>query len=187
MSEQLRTTGENSVEQLDTNGEMQKLKEQLESEAKQADKDPLQKHVESLQARAEAQAISGKEVSQVENHAKDETHSFGITRELKQDAYNRTLKKIQGNLGTSDRIFSKVVHQPVIEKVSNGLAKTIARPSAFLGGSLGALLGSAILVYMSRHYGFSYNYAAVFATFVIGYITALTIESIVRFFRRNNS
>ena len=186
MSEKLHNSGEQNLGSIDTSGESKRNLERLRDEADQANRDPLQKHVESLQARAEAQAISAKEAPSVETHSENSNQSYGITKHLKNDSYKHTLKKIRSNLSAPDRALSKVVHQPAVEKVSNGLAKTVARPSAFFGGSLGALIGSAVLVYMSRHYGFTYNYAAIFVAFAIGFTVALVIEFSIRFIRRKS-
>jgi len=187
MSEQLRSSGEQLQPQLDASAEARKNLERIHEEAEKAEKDPLQKHIESLQNRAETEAISGKEIPAAEQHAENQDQSFGITRELKTDAYKKSLKKIRGHLNAPERVFSRVVHQPVIEKTSNGLAKTVARPSAFLGGSLGALLGSSLLVYLSRHYGFKYNYAFIFVTFAAGFAVGLLLEALYKLVARRRS
>lgn len=184
MSEKLAVSSERAVPQLDTSRESQENLKRLEQAAEAAEQDPIQKHVESLQARVETQAISGKEFPKVEVASEDTTQNFGITKELKTDAYNRTLKRIRTHLSGPDRLMSKVVHQPLVEKVSNVTARTAARPSAFLGGSLLALISSAALVYLSRHYGFTYNYAVIFIAFAAGFIVALAIEFLFKLVKR---
>lgn len=109
----------------------------------------------------------------------DETPSqpiLGVQRELKADAYKRTLKTVQRELNTTDRAFSKVIHQPLIETISNVSEKTIARPSALLGGGITALIGSSIVLYMSKHYGFPYSTFLFFALFVAGFGLGVLIE-----------
>lgn len=187
MSEKLQASSGELIQNIDTSIESQENLKRLEHAAKAAEQDPIQKHVESLQARAENQAVSGKEFPKVEISTEQSGHSFGITKEFKADAYNRTLKRIRTHLNGRDRFMSKVVHQPVIEKVSNVSARTIARPNAFLGGSFCALIASAALMYLSRHYGFTYNYAAILLAFIAGFIIALVIEFLLKVIKRGKT
>lgn len=189
MSEQLRPNAEHGErhEVIDASAEARENLERIHSKAEKAEHDPLQKHIESLQASVESQAISGKEISGADTAAEQTTQSFGISKELKADTYKHTLKRIRSHLKTPEKAFSKIIHQPVIERTSNGLSKTVARPSAFLGGSFFALLGSAVLLYMSRHYGFTYNYAAIFAVFAVGFAVGLILELLYKLLTRKRS
>lgn len=178
MSEQLRPHSEHGEqhEAVDASVEARENLERIHSKAEKAEHDPIQKHIESLQASVEQQAVSGKEMPGIDTAPEQANQSFGVSKELKNDSYKKTLKRIRSHLNGPEKVFSRVVHQPVVEKTSNGLARTVARPSAFLGGSFGALAGSALLVYMSRHYGFTYNYAAIFFVFAAGFVAGLVIE-----------
>lgn len=179
MSEKLQSSGE-QLPSVEVSAESEKNLGRLREAAKQAEKDPIQKHVESLQKSVEAQAISGKELNVGDRQGENSNQSFGVQKELKADAYKRTLRKVQSNLPVPARVFSKVVHQPVIDAISSVAGKTIARPSAFLGGSFFALLGSAVLLYMTKNYGFTYNYAVIFMLFVGGFAVGLVLELLLR-------
>ena len=185
MSEQLRSHGEQLTENIDASVESQKNLERLNEAAEQAEKDPLQKHVESLAKAAEQQAISGKEVNIGDKQGESSAQTFGVHKQLKTDAYKRSLKKIQSHLHAPERIASRIIHQPAVEAVSNVTAKTAARPSGFLTGSFVALLGSALFLYMARHYGYTYNYAVIFILFLGGFLVGLIIELLFKLvFRR---
>lgn len=187
MSEKLHTANEELLSQVDSSREAQENLKRIEQAAKEAEKDPIQKHVESLRAHAEAQAISGKEFPTTEISTERQAQSYGITKELKTDAYRRSLKRIRTHMSAPDRLMSKVIHQPAVEKVSNATARTVARPSAFLGGSFFALLASVALVYVSRHYGFTYNYAVIFLAFLAGFCIALAIEAVFKLAKRGRT
>lgn len=188
MSEQLRHSGEHGAETLDASVESQKNLERLQEAAKQAEKDPLQKHVESLAKSAEAQAISGKEFNVGDKQGESSGQSFGVQKQLKNDAYKRTIRKVQSRLRLPEKVLSRVIHQPAVDAVSNVTAKTVARPSGFLGGGLVAFVGSAVFLYMARQYGFTYNYAVVFMLFVGGFFLGLILELLVRvLFRRGKA
>lgn len=188
MSERLHPSSEKLPENIDTSAEQQRHLEKLREHAEQAEKDSLQHQIESLSSSAEAQAISGKEINVGDTGNEQSAQTFGHSKEIKTDSYRRSLKKIRTNLNVPERAFSRVVHQPAIDAVSNAAAKTVARPSAFLGGSIGALVGSAILLYVSRHNGFTYNYAVIFFLFIGGFFVGALIELLAKaLFRRRTS
>lgn len=189
MSERLAHSPEHKTEAIDASAEVEKNLERLNEAAEQAEKDPLQKHVESLAKAAESQAVSGKELNVGDKQGESSSQTFGVHKQLKTDAYKRTIKKVQTKLPAPERVMSKVIHQPAVDAVSNVTAKTIARPSGFFGGSLFAFLGSAAFLYMAKFYGFSYNYAVLFMLFVGGFVLGLLVELLWRaiFRRRANN
>lgn len=187
MSEQLKHSPERSAEVIDTRAEVARAQERLREAAEQAEKDPIAGHIESLAKSAETQAISGKEHNVGDKQTETTTQSFGHTKQLKQESYTRTLRKIRSDMNLPDRAMSRVIHQPVIESVSNGLARTAARPSVFFGGSLGALLGSGTLLYLSRQNGFTYNYSVFLVMFVCGFILGGLVEVIFKLLFKRRS
>jgi hypothetical protein len=180
MSEQLRSSGEHGVESIDTSAEVQKNLERLQEKAEQAEKDPLQKHVESLAKAAETQAVSGKELNVGDKQGESSNQTFGVQKQLKADAYKKTIRKIQSQLPLPERVASRIIHQPVVDALSNVASKTVARPSGFFFGSLVALLGSSAFLYMAKNYGFTYNYAVLFMLFVGGFALGLILELLFR-------
>lgn len=188
MSEKLRHSPEHKAEAVEkTSVESKQNLERIHEAAKLAEQDPLQKHVESLAKSAEAKAKSSKELHNDDKHGESAPLHFGVQKQLKSDSYKRTMSKIQHQLPLPQRALSKVIHQPVIEAVSAGAAKTVARPSGFLFGSIVAFLGSAAFLYMAKHYGFTYNYAVLFILFVGGFALGLLLEAVYRLFRRRSA
>jgi hypothetical protein len=137
-----------------------------------------------LHKNAVEKAVSAKEVTVGEQQETGKQSIYWAQKELKNDAYNRTLKKVRGRLNPLERTFSKVVHQPFIDAVSNFSGKTVARPSGILGGGFFALAGSGLLLYISRHYGFEYNFSVFLILFAGGFIAGLSAELALRFTRR---
>jgi hypothetical protein len=103
-----------------------------------------------------------------------------MQQELKQTAYKRTLAQVQRHLPRRFRSFSKVVHNPTVEAVSNVGAQTVARSSGLLGGSVCAFLGTLVFWYYSKHYGFRYNYSLMLLFFVGGFAVGLVLEVVMR-------
>lgn len=159
----------------------------------------LKERIEALQHKAESQAEKSKHEhkdnleqirSKIESTAKTKhehepaRHQEGaehdrpalINKELKNIAYRRTLKRTQNKLPAPARAFSKVIHNPIIEATSEVAGKTIARPSGILLGGLFAFIGSSVFLWVSRHYGYEYNYLLFFLFFVGGFFVGLTVE-----------
>lgn len=185
MSEKLSSSGEKFTESIDTSVESQKNLEKLREKAEAAENDPIQKHIESLSKSVEQQAISGKELNVGDKTTESSPQTFGSTKHLKADAYKRSLKNIRSNLSMPNKVMSKVIHQPVIDSVSNAAAETVARPSVLLGGGIGAFVGSAVLLYLSKHNGFTYNYTIIFVLFIGGFFVGALAELLIKaLFRR---
>lgn len=148
-------------------------------EQSQHAKNEAAKHdVEALRRSVAEHAPDGKLLA-AEKPDKDTGAAFGSHHLLKKESYQQSLNAIRRQLPKPARSFSKLVHNPTIETVSNVSAQTIARPSGLLGGGLGAFLGSAFLLYMSKHYGFEYNYTLFIVLFAGGFLLGLVLELLV--------
>jgi hypothetical protein len=156
------------------------LKEQAERARQQQEKSA--KNLEKIREMAEVEAKESKALTQAEL-PKDEAGSMlGVQHSLKSTAYKRTLAKTQQKLPAPAKAFSRVTHNPTVDKISAVAGVTIARPSGILGGSMCAFLGSVILLYYSKHYGFRYNYLVLFILFIGGYLVGAVLELAVWFF-----
>jgi hypothetical protein len=171
------------AEKLDLSQESKQNVERAKAEAA-AEHDDLAKSLEALQAHVDQQAISGKEYEAHGNEQNSASQPFGLHRELKSDAYKRSIQKARTQLSAPDRVISRIIHQPAVESVSNVAAATVARPSGMLMGSVFALLGSALLLFMARRYGFTYNYLVMFICFISGFTFGLLVELFWRLVRK---
>lgn len=133
--------------------------------------------IENIQKSIESTAVSGKEYSVGESETPNE-QQYGTTRKLKKSAYKKVIKQTQKSLKGPERSFSKAIHQPTVERVSEVTAKTIARPTGILFGSICAFVVSAVVYYLSKRNGFTYNYLLFLLVFVGGYTLGLLIETI---------
>ncbi len=122
----------------------------------------------------------------VEHHEKTQANQLGVNRELKQAAYDRLIARTRKQLSLPNRLLSDVVNQPAVDAVSRGAEKTVARPLPLLSAGLFAFVGSAIFLYMAKHYGFTYNLGVFFALLVVGFAVGLLIDLIkIALGRRN--
>ncbi len=158
-----------------------------------------QKAEKQRQAAAEharQQAKSAEQVKELHEHVNEQAKSkedyqadrleepqqdiyLGTQKQIKDTAYRQTLRATQRKLPKNSRRFSKIVHNDVVNAVSEVGAKTVARPSGLLGGGIVAFFGSVIFLYYARHYGFRYNYLVLFLLFALGFVVGAIIEVLV--------
>lgn len=108
-----------------------------------------------------------------------------VGRDLKEIKYKRTLQSVRKDLNAPEKLLSKVIHNPLVDAVSEVAEKTIARPSGLLTGSIFAFLGSSSFLYAAKHYGFEYNFLIFALFFIGGFALGLLIELVMRMIKRS--
>lgn len=154
----------------------ERLKQHQETQAERARHEKSQENLAKIQEMAKAHAQEAEPQSQETAETVHADSLPGIQHTLKQTAYERVLSKTRQKLPKPAQTFSKVVHNETVEKVSAVGASTVSRPSGVLGGSICAFIGSLIVLYMSKHYGFRYNYLLLFVLFVGGFMIGSVVE-----------
>lgn len=145
-----------------------------------------QRPVHELEQQAKHEARKASETLSKAPEAPHEQVGY-VSRELKREALQRTLTRVRKQLSAPSRTFSKVIHQPAVNAVSQVTGQTVARPSGLLGGSICAFLGSSIFLWMAKHYGFNYNYLLFFLLFIVGFAVGMVLELSLFFVRRKRA
>lgn len=163
------------------------LKDAIEKKAERASHE----HAENIaEIRSTIEAAAKAKHEQDEHSRKHEKREnvqpTFINGELKDMAYRRTLKRVQNKLPAPARAFSKVVHNRGVEAVSEVVGKTVARPSGILSGGIFAFLGSSLLLWIARHYGYEYNYFVLVLIFIGGFFVGLLVEMGLRLANRRS-
>lgn len=183
MSEKHLSRHENSNdhENIEVSDQEKQLLAQKAEQAEQAKQEKANENLAKIHELAKQEAEQSHKVA-VETTTTDDNNIVGLQHSLKATAYERTLSKARQKLPKLARAFSVVSHNAVVEKVSTVSAQTAARPSGLLGGSISAFLGSVIILYFSRHYGFRYNYLVLFILFIGGFLLGVVLELLVWLF-----
>ena len=146
--------------------------EQLERRAEQA----VEQHKKLDNARHEAleQAAETNQTAEVEKSLNPETPRQ-ITKDDRAASYQKTMKKMQSELSPASRTFSKVIHNPAVEKASEAIGNTVARPNLIIAGALGAI-ASVIVYFVARHYGYVLSGSETIILFGCGWVIGAIIE-----------
>lgn len=122
----------------------------------------------------------------LESEDTDEPSVLGIQKVLKNDAFRDTMRTVRASLPSGSVLFSKIIHNPSMDRASEITSRTIARPAGLLGGGITALAISAISLILAKRYGFSYNYGTLLISFLAGYTVVTIIEIVSKIIRRNH-
>lgn len=120
---------------------------------------------------------------QADRHNKSAHHV--ITKNDREASFAQTMKEVRKELPRSNRWFSDLIHHPRIERVSDSVGNTIARPSAILAGSLAAFLAVLGLYSYAKFAGFSLQGSEMLVAFFIGWIIGLLFDAIKNLFSKN--
>ena len=91
-------------------------------------------------------------------------------------SYKRHMKQVQAELPPVQRTFSKVIHAPVIEKTSDVVGGTIARPNAILAGSMVAFIAVLVVYLTARHFGYALSGFETIGAFIVGWLIGLLYD-----------
>lgn len=170
----LKPSGERSAEVADAAGE--RLKKLHEQHEKQVDRG--ERSGESLaSARHETEAIFSREASKEKRSGGEPTGGVThATKRQRKDSYSSTMKQIRSEMSAPARTFSKVIHNPAVEKVSDVVGGTAARPNAILAGSIAATFLTLFVFLVAKQYGYRLSGFETIATFSIGWAVGLLYD-----------
>lgn len=166
-------------------GALEQAAAERSAELKERQHETGEKHRESAErsaeeARAEVskEALSKDEISPAEQH-KNAPDSHVINSAATRDkAYQQTMQNIQEEMSPTSRTFSKIIHNPAVERVSEVVGSTVARPNAILSGSLVAFLLVLAVYSLAKYMGFSLSGFETIAAFIVGWLLGILFDLI---------
>lgn len=134
-------------------------------------------HAESRPERAVDQARAEVERATHENEQPEKTENKQTAERLtrtapkdKVSAYKKTMHEVERHLSPVQRSFSRFIHHPFVEKTSEVVGSTIARPNAILAGSVCAFLLTLSVYIIASKYGYPLSGAETIASFAAGWL-----------------
>ncbi len=138
---------------------------------------------ETTSERARVEAMENAVSIEKKSHSKERSRTAppasrrgAIDKKELNAAYARRLSKVQSELSDSSRAFSKVIHNPVVEKTSDALESTVARPNALLAGAVFAFIATLALYLVAKNYGYRLSGFETIGGFVLGWIVGLLFD-----------
>lgn len=177
----INDSAESTVEAQDAAAERKaELAKNLENGVEQS---PEARAEELEHARLEAnkEALMNKERGAGEKKTGGEPTSSSVrkvTKKQKDAEYKKTMTAIRSEMSAPSRAFSKVIHNPVIEKTSEVIGSTVARPNAILAGSVTAFLSVSLIYIVAKQYGYVLSGFESIGAFIIGWLIGISFDYI---------
>lgn len=140
----------------------------------------------TVEKRAENSQEAGKDALEVAKSAEKQqlkteqeasAPERGPINKLDRDqSYKKVMSETRQHMSPASRSFSKVIHNKAIEKTSETLGKTIARPNAILAGGVSAFILSLGVYLVARYFGYPLSGTETIAAFAIGWLIGILYD-----------
>lgn len=182
MSEQ-RKVREKSGEHHIPVHEAKQHQERLKVHHEQATEKAGRQSHEKAQVRHEVheQAISGSEYHKPQSEQRQPVVPHSKTDKL--HSFNTTMHHVRSQMSKPERTFSKFIHAPAVEKTSEVLGKTVARPSGIAGATIAAFIGLLSVYSIAKFAGFQLSGSEMPLLLGIGFIIGLLSEWVFKSLR----
>lgn len=152
--------------------QQEKIREKLEREKDTPEHSAEDARQEALEAAKSVEKQERKEKSPT----KERAPRGPLSKKQREASFKQTMSQVQQEMSAPSRVFSKVIHNKSVEKVSNVVGATIARPNAILAGSLTAFIFTLSVFLIARHYGYPLSGTESIASFAIGWMAGLLFD-----------
>lgn len=130
---------------------------------------------EALEKAASAEVKQDKKEYKEQKEQKEHYQTRSVKSE-RTASYKRTMSHVQSEMNAPSRVFSKFIHNKSVEKTSETVGKTIARPNAILSGAIGGFLFTVIIYLTAKHYGYPLSGFESIAGFITGWAVGLLYD-----------
>lgn len=150
---------------------------ELERSRERAAEKAPERDVERSVAEAKEAAAKAEKKAEKATVSLEKRRDTPAQRRAKAKAsYKKTMKETQEQMKPAQRTFSKVIHNPAVEKTSEAVGSTVARPNAILAGSLTAFLLTLGIYLVAKYYGYPLSGFETIAAFIIGWAVGLLFD-----------
>lgn len=176
--EKIPAGSERTVENRQSAGNrLEELSKNLEKHGELSPRD-----IEDLETRAQkAREVAVETAISVDTETKEKKESAPsrrgpINKKQLNKSYKQTMRRVQNELPIGSRIFSKVIHNNVVEKTSEIVGNTVARPNAILVGAFMAFVLPLATYTIAKTIGYPLSGFETIAAFIIGWIIGIVYD-----------
>lgn len=119
------------------------------------------------------------------DHSEKEKPTHKFTKREKRAAFKKEISKVQAQLPPATRTLSRVVHNRLVENVSEVLEETVLRPSVLLGGAVVGLLAGGMFYVYARIQGFPLSGSEFLISMLAGGLIGVVLEIIYKWFKHS--
>ena len=169
----------NSERSVETSNAAAERSAELDRSREKGIESPEHKAERVENARREAKEVIAKEASKETRQATDSTAPRAVrnvARSEKGLAYKQTMQQIRAEMSAPERTFSKLIHNPFVERSSEVIGGTLARPNAILAGSTTALVLVILTYIIARTFGYQLSGFETIGSFLAGWVLGLAYD-----------
>jgi hypothetical protein len=158
----------------------QELGEQLKSNPERFNKKEAHEAAETARHEALTEALFSKEQGKERRSPQADRHNAAqhhiITHDDREASFNQTMDEVRKHMPRANRSFSEFIHHPTVERISETVGKTIARPNAILAGGLTAFVAVLGLYFYAKYAGFALRGSETIIAFAIGWLLGILFD-----------
>ncbi len=176
---EIQPNGEKGVEAAQAAAEQL---EKLQAVEKTAEKSVETQEKAKVEAKKEAveQALSAEKKKAVEQEKKQPSAASRrhgvISKKEKEASFKKHISRVQNELPAGSRAFSKFIHNKGVEKTSEVLGSTVARPDAILSGAVAAFILVLGAYVVAKTFGYVLSGFETIGAFVIGWLLGIIYD-----------
>lgn len=91
-------------------------------------------------------------------------------------SFKKTMSEVRSHMSAPSRAFSKFIHIKPIEKASEVVGNTVARPNALLSGAIFAFIFTVAIYLWTKNAGYPLSGFETMAAFIIGYLVGIIVD-----------
>jgi hypothetical protein len=153
----------------------ERLQEELERRAEKSPKD----NPESLKAEAlEALAAHEKQAKDTEREPSpaEKRNDRPINNAAKEASFQKTMEEVRSEMSAPSRAFSQLIHNKTVEKISDSVGNTVARPDAILSGAIFAFTLTLGVYLLAKNLGYPLSGFETIGAFAAGWAFGLVFD-----------
>lgn len=102
----------------------------------------------------------------------------GPNRAERDTSFKTTMSEVQSQMSAPSRTFSKVIHSKGVEKTSEAVGATIARPNALLSGAVFAFVLTLAVYLVAKNIGYPLSGFESIGAFLLGWAIGIAYDFI---------
>lgn len=132
--------------------------------------------VEALETAISVEKAGAEKAKRASDNPAPKKRRGAIAKLEKEASFKRHMQAVQAEMSAPQRAFSKVIHNKAVEKTSEVLGATVARPNAILSGAVVAFFLVLAVYLISKHLGYVLSGFETIGAFAVGWLIGVLYD-----------
>lgn len=152
------------------------LEKSAEKKIESAEKSAEKARVEALESAVSVESGSAERDRVTKGESSSTRRRGVISKKEREDSFKRRMSHVQSELPPLQRTFSKFIHSKPVEKASEVVGSTVARPNAILSGAIAAFILVLVVYIVAKSLGYVLSGFETIGAFILGWILGLVYD-----------